>query len=60
MGNVGKRYRRGDAIGIPYTVTIDDETLDKDTVTVGERDTMQQTTVAVMELKSYLSDIMGN
>lgn len=59
-GNIGKRYRRGDAVGIPYTVTIDDETLEKDTVTVRERDTMQQVTVSVMELKSYLSDIMGN
>jgi len=58
-GNIGKRYRRGDAIGIPYTVTIDDETLEENTVTVRERDTMQQVTVSVMELKNYLADILG-
>ncbi len=58
-GNIGKRYRRGDAIGIPFTVTIDDETIENNTVTVRERDTMQQVTVPVMKLKSYLADIMG-
>lgn len=55
-GNIGKRYRRGDAIGTPYAVTIDDTTLENGTVTVRERDTMQQVTVAVDELKSYLLD----
>lgn len=57
-GNIGKRYRRGDAIGTPYAVTIDDTTLENGTVTVRERDTMQQVTVAVEELKSYLMDNM--
>ena len=55
-GNIGKRYRRGDAIGTPYAVTIDDTTLENSMVTVRERDTMQQETVAVEELKSYLLD----
>lgn len=54
-GNIGKRYRRGDAIGTPYAVTIDDTTLENGTVTVRERDTMQQVTVAVEELGNYLS-----
>ena len=55
-GNIGKRYRRGDAIGTPYTVTIDDTTLENNTVTVRERDTMQQMTVQVDKLSSYLID----
>ena len=53
-GNIGRRYRRGDAIGTPYSVTIDDATLERDTVTVRERDTMQQVTVESGKLKSYL------
>ncbi|MCX7747391.1 MAG: glycine--tRNA ligase [Clostridia bacterium] len=57
--NIGKRYRRGDAIGIPYSVTIDDTTLKNNTVTVRDRDTMQQVVVPVDELKSYLSDSMS-
>jgi glycyl-tRNA synthetase len=58
-GNIGKRYRRGDAIGIPYSVTIDDTTLEKGTVTVRERDSMQQITVPVKALNSYLRGVMG-
>ena len=53
-GNIGRRYRRGDAIGTPYAVTIDDATLEHCTVTVRERDTMQQVIIPVDELKSYL------
>ncbi len=59
-GNIGKRYRRGDAIGTPYAVTIDDTTLDNNTVTVRERDTMQQVTISVDELNSYLRDQIKN
>lgn len=55
-GNIGKRYRRGDAIGTPFAVTIDDTTLENDTITIRERDSMQQITVAVEELKNYLLD----
>ncbi len=58
-GNIGKRYRRGDAIGTPYAVTIDDATLENNTVTVRERDTMQQETVSIEELKSYLLNNLG-
>jgi glycyl-tRNA synthetase len=58
-GNIGKRYRRGDAIGTPYAVTIDDTTLDNGTITVRERDSMQQETIAVEELKSYLLNKMS-
>lgn len=53
-GNIGRRYRRGDAVGIPYAVTIDDTTIDNGTVTVRERDSMEQVTLSVDELKNYL------
>ena len=53
-GNIGKRYRRQDAIGTPFCVTIDDETLNNNTVTVRERDTMKQEVVKLDELVSYI------
>jgi len=53
-GNIGKRYRRQDEIGTPSCVTIDFETLENDTVTVRDRDTGQQTRVAVSELMAAL------
>jgi glycyl-tRNA synthetase len=58
-GNVGKRYRRQDEIGTPYCVTVDFDTLGeedaslKDTVTVRDRDTMEQTRVKISELKEF-------
>jgi glycyl-tRNA synthetase len=52
-GNIGKRYRRQDAIGTPYCVTIDEETLTLGTVTVRERDSMLQVKITVSELKVY-------
>ena len=53
-GNIGKRYRRQDAIGTPFCVTIDEETLTQDTVTVRERDAMTQVKIPVAELAAYL------
>ncbi|MBO5530288.1 MAG: glycine--tRNA ligase [Bacilli bacterium] len=55
-GNIGKRYRREDVIGTPYSITIDDETLNNGTVTVRDRDTMEQITLKVEELKDYISE----
>ena len=55
-GNIGKRYRRGDAIGIPLAVTIDHSTLESDTVTIRERDTMKQAVVDVKDLKDYIEE----
>ncbi|HEX3020826.1 MAG TPA: glycine--tRNA ligase [Lachnospiraceae bacterium] len=55
-GNIGKRYRRGDAIGTPFTVTIDNDTLEKGTVTVRDRDSMEQETVNVADLVKYVLD----
>ena len=54
-GNIGKRYRRQDVIGTPYCVTIDENTLDNNTVTVRDRDTMKQITISVDELIDYIS-----
>ena len=53
-GNVGKRYRRQDEIGTPACVTIDFDTLEDNTVTVRDRDTMEQKRVAIDELKDFL------
>jgi glycyl-tRNA synthetase len=55
-GNIGKRYRRQDEIGTPYCVTIDFDTLEDDTVTLRDRDTMEQERVAVQELSEYLKE----
>ncbi len=49
-GNIGKRYRRSDEIGIPEHITIDFETLENDTVTVRDRDTTKQKRVGIKEL----------
>lgn len=58
-GSIGKRYRRGDAIGIPYAITVDDATLEQETVTVRNRDTMEQCVIPVSELVTFLSWILG-
>jgi glycyl-tRNA synthetase len=54
---IGKRYRRQDAIGTPYCVTVDHQTLEDNTVTIRDRDTMKQERVSVSELKSKLVDV---
>lgn len=53
-GTIGKRYRRSDAIGVPFCVTIDDETLNNNTVTIRDRDTMKQEVVKLDELVDYV------
>lgn len=55
-GNVGKRYRRHDEIGTPACVTIDYQTLEDETVTVRDRDTMAQERVAISELANYIKN----
>ena len=54
-GNIGKRYRRADVIGTPYCVTIDDDTLNNDTVTVRDRNTMEQLTININDLVNYIN-----
>jgi len=53
-GNIGKMYRRHDEIGTPYCVTIDHQTLEDGTVTLRDRDTMQQERVKIEELEGKL------
>ncbi|MBI4215487.1 MAG: glycine--tRNA ligase [Parcubacteria group bacterium] len=53
-GSIGKRYRRQDEVGTPYCVTIDFQTVEDDTVTVRERDSMGQERIAARELLEYL------
>ncbi len=53
-GTIGKRYRRQDAIGTPFCITIDDETIEKNSVTIRERDTMKQTTLNINEIIDYI------
>ena len=55
-GNIGKRYRRQDVIGTPFCITIDDETLNNNTVTVRDRDTMEQVTISLDELVNYINE----
>ena len=54
-GSIGKRYRRGDAIGTPFAVTIDNDTLEKNTVTLRERDSMRQIFLPADDLAEYIS-----
>ncbi|HOZ54186.1 MAG TPA: glycine--tRNA ligase [Bacilli bacterium] len=53
--NIGKRYRRQDIIGTPYCITVDDDTLSKNTVTVRDRDTMIQEVISVDDIDEYIS-----
>ena len=55
-GNIGKRYRRADAIGTPFCLTVDDNTLSNNTVTIRLRDTMEQITLPLEEVVSYVED----
>lgn len=58
-GNVGKRYRRQDEIGTPFCITVDFETLETGTVTLRDRDTMQQERIKISELPQYLLSRLG-
>ena len=54
--SIGKRYRRQDAIGTPYCITVDHQTLEDNTVTLRERDSMEQTRVKVEDLHKIIHD----
>ena len=55
-GNIGKRYRREDAIGTTFCITIDDNTLNNNTVTLRDRDTMEQITLNLDEIEKYIEE----
>ena len=53
---IGKRYRRMDAIGTPFCITVDHQTLEDNTVTIRERDTMKQERISIDELKKVVGE----
>jgi glycyl-tRNA synthetase len=55
-GSIGKRYRRQDEIGTPWTITIDGQTLEDETVTVRDRDSLAQDRVALARVRELLDD----
>ena len=55
--SIGKRYRRQDEIGTPYCITVDFETLDDKSVTIRNRDTMEQERISIENLLDYFSGI---
>lgn len=55
-GSIGKRYRRQDEIGTPYCVTVDFDTLEDETVTVRDRDTMEQVRLKIDELEKWIEE----
>lgn len=57
-GSIGKRYRRADEVGTPFCITVDFDTETDGTVTVRDRDTMQQERIPVASLKAYIEEKM--
>ena len=55
-GSIGKRYRRQDAIGTPFCITIDEETINNNTVTIRNRDNMEQITLNLDEVINYINE----
>jgi len=55
-GSIGRRYRRQDEIGTPYCLTVDFETLEKEDVTVRDRDTMQQERIEISKLVEFFNN----
>ena len=55
-GNIGKRYRRQDAIGTPFCITVDHQTLEDNTVTLRHRDSMEQQRVNIADLHRLIHD----
>lgn len=58
-GSIGKRYRRQDEIGTPFCITVDFDTPEDKSVTVRDRDSMEQERVAIAGLESYLAEKLG-
>ncbi len=56
---IGKRYRRMDALGTPFCVTVDHQTKEDDTVTIRYRDSMKQERIAISQLKQIVSEAVA-
>ena len=57
-GSIGKRYRREDAIGTPFCITYDFDSLEDQSVTIRERDSMEQRRVKISELKETIDSLL--
>lgn len=55
-GSIGKRYRREDAIGTPFCITVDFDTLEDNQVTIRNRDSMEQIRMSITELDTFLEE----
>jgi len=60
LGSIGRRYRRIDEVGVPWAITVDFETLEKDDVTLRDRDTMAQKRVKIKDLVGILREKLEN
>jgi glycyl-tRNA synthetase len=58
-GQIGRRYRRQDEIGTPYALTIDEQTLEDDTVTIRDRDSLAQERIAISGARAFLLDSLA-
>ena len=59
QGSIGRRYRRQDEIGVPFVITVDFETLENNTVTLRDRDSMKQIRVDIAKLREMVSEILS-
>jgi glycyl-tRNA synthetase len=57
--SIGKRYRRQDAIGTPFCITVDHQTLEDNMVTIRHRDSMQQERVNISELENIIGNLVS-
>ena len=55
-GAIGRRYRRQDEIGTPYALTVDDQTLEDDTVTIRDRDSLAQERIPISGARAFVLD----
>jgi glycyl-tRNA synthetase len=58
-GQIGRRYRRQDEIGTPYALTIDEQTLEDDTVTIRDRDSLAQERIPISGARALVQDKLG-
>jgi glycyl-tRNA synthetase len=58
-GAIGRRYRRQDEAGTPFALTVDGETMEQGTVTIRDRDSMQQVRIGGDQVVSYLRERIG-
>ena len=54
--SIGKRYRRSDAVGTPFAITVDDETLNNNIVTIRDRDTMEQISINIEDIEKFIEE----